>query len=67
MDDNIDQKNRMVEDHIEGSKTYEERSSKKGIKKMKWKVYLSFFVVCGVSFPLINSVMTKLRLEREEK
>ena len=67
MDDQIDQRNRRVEDTISAAKAYEKRSSPEGLKKLKWRVYVIFFVFCGVTLPIMNSILTRYRLETEEK
>ena len=34
---------------------------------MKWRLYLLFVVFCGTTLPVMNSILTKFRLERVEK
>ena len=45
----------------------EENHSEKGIKKLKWRVYLISVVIFATTIPLLNSILTKYRLEREER
>lgn len=67
MDDQIDQKNRHVQDTVEASKIYEKRNTKKGSRWLRWGVWVLFLGFCGVSIPLLTSVLTKFRLEREAR
>ena len=65
LNDHINQKNRLHEDNIKMQKKNQEANSPKAIKKAKWTLYAGASLFFLITLPLLNSLVTKYKVEKE--